>query len=415
MYTRTLWRLVAGFVVGVGFIPSVLGQSIEIEPNNTCPEAQLIGALATLPANVAGELAPIEDYNVFPSGDVDFYAFNATPGLSLRAGLRTNLSRPEYTLYNGFLGLFDSSCTLLQYNASYQGTDPKINFEVPEDSNFILAVSGSWDIDFGGYHWSQGTYLLDVRMRPEPIEGITGRVVDAVTGQPLAGYGPPYPWVELYMCRLGLCYIYINQAVPDQYGVFWFERAFDDTFLDPASYSLRVTANEYSTAEIGPFATTSGEIYDLGDIALQPPPYVFENIVACADIPVQGGTCTYSVDVRNNTTETVKGLGWSLVNAWGVDSPMGYSNFQPDKARAVQVKALGVNTMTFSFKVPGNVPAGATLCADFWFSDRDTSYFGALRTQGLFCVIKQYGEFMVLNADESAKLLSARGNLTGRQ
>lgn len=404
MYTRTLWRLVAGVVVGVIFIPNVFGQSIEIEPNNTCFEAQLIGELTTLPAEVEGELAAIEDYNTFPSGDVDFYEFTATPGLLLRAWLRGIDSIPENTLYNGFLGLFDSSCNLLEYNASYQNTEPKINLQVPEDGIVVLAVSGSWDTEFGGYHWSQGTYTLSIRMQPVPITGITGRLVDAVTGQPLAGNESPYPWAELFRCRQGTCSVYINQVVPDQYGVFWFESAFDGTVLDPLSYALRFSANEYSTAEIGPFSVASGQLYDIGDVALQPPPYVYENIVPCADIPARGGNCNYSVDIRNNTNEAIRGLGWSLVNAWGVASPIGYASFQPEKAKPVQVKARSVSTMMFSFRVPEGVSNGATLCTDVWFSDRDTSYFGTLRNQGLFCVIKQYESFKVLSADETLRL-----------
>jgi hypothetical protein len=242
--------------------------------------------------------------------------------------------------------------------------------------------------------------------------GITGRVVDAVTGQALVGNEPPYPWVELYMCRQGVCYIYINQAVPDQYGVFWFEKAYDDTALDPFTYALRVTANEYSTAEIGPFTTVSGEVYDLGDVALQPPPYVFENIVPCADIPAKGGVCKYSVDVRNNTGVAVMGLGWSLVSAWGVNSPLGYANFQADTGKPLQVKALSFGTMKFSFKVPGNVADGATFCTDAWFSDREASYFGTLRNQGLFCVMKQYDSFRVLSTDESARFHSKHSNIS---
>jgi hypothetical protein len=141
---------------------------------------------------------------------------------------------------------------------------------------------------------------------------------------------------------------------------------------------------------------------DLGEIPMQPPPYILENVVPCADISPSGGRCNYSVDVRNNTDTVVQGLGWSIVNAYGGTSPLGFTVFQADTTRHVQLRAFSTRTMRFSFDVPADVASGTSMCADAWFSDRTTDYFGTLRSQGLFCVMKQGSTYEVVDPKVAA-------------
>ncbi len=407
MTFRYLLRAVALVATGVLFAAPASAQPYaESEPNNPCGSAQFIDLPGELPAVITGDLILTDSE---PPGDVDFFMLQGTEGMRLRAGLRGDTDQP-LPLGDPFLGLFDADCNLLAWNDDYLGLNSRLDFEVPigGDGYFILAASGCCDFAFDGNHFREGAYRLRVSIPPEPVQAITGRLVDAMTGAPLPGNAPPFPNVELIRCTVDGCFAFINNAAPDEFGVFRFETDFAGLPLDPGQFLVRAYASDYTPAEAGPFDTASGETADLGDIALQPPPFVFENIVPCTDIPAAGGKCSYSVDIRSNVDAPVKGLGWSIVNAWGSTSPVGFTQFPADRDRKAALAAFNVRTLRFSFNVPGDVGAGTFMCADAWFSDRTTDYFGTLRVQPLFCVMKQYDAFTIVDAKTAAGMLGRK-------
>jgi len=401
MDTYRLSRILSLIALSLLILPAARAQYIESqEPNQPCSQAEYVGVPGALPADLAGELTPTGEE---PPGDVDFFIFEYAPGTRLRAQLLGNPSGSG-TLGDPYLGLFDSQCGLMAVNDDYQGLESRLDFVVPPDGIFILAATGCCDGTFDGYHWYQGTYLLTISEPPVPIQAITGRVVDAISGEPLPGNLPPYAWVELRRCdEFGNCYYQMSSQSTDALGLFRFETDWWGNPLEPDDYVIAVSASEYQSAEIGPFHVMSGEAYDVGDIALQPPPFVFENIAPCAGIPAAGGTCRYSVDIRNNTGAAVRGLGWSLVNAWGGTSPWG-SWFQADKVNRVRLAALSSRTLNFSFEVPGEVAEGTSMCVDAWFSDRETQFFGTLRSGHLFCVMKQFGTLQLVEPKAAAAI-----------
>lgn len=371
------------------------------EPNQLCTQAQQVGLVDAFPADLLGELALIESD---PPGDVDFFRFESIAGTRLRVQLSGSPSGSG-TLEDPYLGLFDSQCVLVAASDDYQSLESRLDFVVPPDGTFILAATGCCDGSFEGYHGYQGTYLIAISEPTVPIDAITGRVVDVMTGEPLPGNVPPYSMAELRSCdNFGNCYYYLNSQYSDEFGAFDFETDWLGNPLDPGDYVVAVYAGDYQPAEIGPFHVASTERYDLGDVPLQPPPFVFTNIVPCADIPAGGGTCKYSVDLRNNTTQAVIGLGWSLVNTWGGTSQLGTSSFQADRVNRVRVPALSSRTLKFSFDVPEGVADGTLMCADGWFSDRETQFFGTLRQAALFCVSKQNGVMQLLAPKAAAAL-----------
>jgi hypothetical protein len=378
----------------------------ESEPNNPCESAQLIGMPAEWPAVITGDLTPT---GAEPPGDVDFFVLQATEGMRLRANLRSDTEQP-IPLADPFLGLFDANCNLLDWNDDFVNLNSRLDFEVPAgaDGQFILAASGCCDSAFDGSHGQQGAYRLTVSIPPEPIEAIVGRVVDAMSGTPLPGGIPPYAAVELIRCVEGNCSYYVNGTNTDESGAFRFENNYFGAPIDPGQFVLRAYAENYTPAEVGPFDVVSGETADLGDIALQPPPFVFENIVPCMEVPATGGKCNYSVDIRSNIDVAVKGLGWSIVNASVSSSPVGYTQFPADRSRNVTLGAFKVRTLNFSFNVPADVAAGTFMCADAWFSDRTTDYFGTLRYQQLFCMMKQYEAFTIVDAKTVANTLGRK-------
>ena len=91
------------------------------------------------------------------------------------------------------------------------------------------------------------------------------------------------------------------------------------------------------------------------------------------------------------------------MNAWGGTSPWG-SRFQADKVNRVRLAALSSRTLRFSFEVPGEVAEGTVMCVDAWFSDRETQFFGTLRSGHLFCVMKQFGTLQLMQPKAAAAI-----------
>ena len=410
MNARKWQASLACFLLALSIAPDAWSQVVpvpESEPNDPCNSPQDVGDASTLPFVVAGEL--LLDFGSDPPGDVDFYRYTAAPGTVLRAGLRGAASGAG-TLYGAYLGVFDSSCELLAENSQYQGPEPKINFQVPADGIFILAVAGC--CDFQGYSWNEGTYVLRLANPPVPVAEIAGRVVDAVTGEPLPGNTFPYAHVTLYRELTASGLYYIADAQTDDAGNFRFVTDQQGNPLDPSAFSafrLEIWANDYELAQFGPFPAAQGESVNVGDIALQPPPIAFANIAPCADIPPEGGTCRYSVVLRNNTLEPLYGLSWSLVYSYGPGTPWGYSVFQSQGGKPAKVEPVSTRSLDFSFKVPADVAEGTSICPEVWVSDRATDYFGTLRAAPLFCIMKQYGAFSVMSADPAAGRVQPRG------
>jgi len=110
----------------------------------------------------------------------------------------------------------------------------------------------------------------------------------------------------------------------------------------------------------------------------------------------------------------IKGLGWSIVNASVSSSPAGYTQFPADRNRNVALGAFKVRTLNFSFDVPADVGAGTFMCANAWFSDRTTDYFGTLLYQQLFCVMKQYESFTIVDGKAAASMLGHSNSGVGK-
>lgn len=401
MSTRLLSGSVAALGASLFFLaPALAEQYTEIEPNAPCYSAQIIGLPPSYPSSVVGELEYVPEL----PGDVDFYVFEAPAGMRLRAGLR-GATTGSGTLGDPYLGLFDAACNLITFNDDFGGLNSRIDFDVPPGGTFILAASGCCDFYFDGSHGQNGTYRLRVFEPPVPVQAITGRIIDAVSGEPLAGNVPPYPDVQLVLCNPDGCVQQMNSLQPDEFGVFRFETDWSGNPLDPGLYLIRVWAGEYEPAEVGPFNAVSAEVADLGQVALQPPPFRFGNVTPCADIPADGGKCTFTIDIYNNTATAVTGLGWGIVNTWGGTSALGYSLFQANGSKATPVRALSSSTIKLSFNVPAGVTEGTFMCVDGWFSDRDTEYFGTLRAEPLFCVSKQQGIMVIVKPKDAAAML----------
>ncbi|MGR9107527.1 MAG: hypothetical protein ACU843_11415, partial [Gammaproteobacteria bacterium] len=366
-------------------VPLAYGQ--DIEPNDPCGQAQVVGPVA-LPFVQDGELGPTP-------GDVDFFNFQATPGTVIQVDLEGSDSATG-RLVDPYLGAFDSACNLLALNDDSGGSlNSRLVITVPDDGGFVLGVTQCCDPDFqaGGF----GTYRLSLAV-PQLIGSISGRIVDAESGLPLAGDAPPFVFVELRQCDSFFC-SFVDFAVPNNEGRYRFPSDFFGQPLPAGTYQVAAFANQYQTAESEMFAVAEGEDFDAGDLGLQPFPIEFSEVVPCADIPAEGGRCQYSVTARNRSNKLRDGLAWSLVSSFDSTAIIGSSQFQAKKTYSLNLKPGASRSLEFDFNVPPSVGDFAFICADVQVgADPVEPGFRVIGAQFLFCIQKlPGGNFSVMS------------------
>jgi hypothetical protein len=378
------------------FLPTwVVAQGIESEPNNPCSEAQIFGAIGP-PYDVSGTL---------DLKDVDFFRFESTAGTILAAHLEGS-STGQGTLYDPFLGLFDSACNLIYLNDNGGiSLNARLIFEVPADNTFVLAASACCDYAFDGSHWDSGTYLLTLAEAPPP-SSVSGRVVDAVTGEPLPGDSWPFAYAELFECWDSDCMMYdwINYQPTDSLGQFYFDSDHMGLPISAGTYRVEAWAWDYQSGSSEVFVLAEGEDLNIGDVALFPPPVTLSDIVACEYVPPIGGRCEYSVRVTNNQPGVLRGGAWSLVDVWGTGSYLGNTHFQAGRPERLILGEGDSTVVDFEFYVPGTVAHGAYICPDAWVgAGLRNPYYGTLiHRWPLFCIHKGIADtFTVIYGEEA--------------
>jgi hypothetical protein len=456
-----------------------------------------------------GSLDPPPD-----AGDVDFYRFEGVPD----SGIQIDLEGQETgkgTLFDPFLGIFDSACNLIQANDGNGSLNSRIVATVPPDGVVIVAatsccdygfqgsfgVSGSYQLamspvefansirgqvvdavtgeplpgfvfpfafvqllrctngicqeyvatrgtEFAGQFLFErhgpnqvlllaGTYLLrasastyldfevgpfviaegedlvlgDVPLTPQPTaEGVTGRIVDAVSGSPLPGISPPFASVELWRCDDFGCFQLMSRGGTDAQGRFRFERDFGGLPFLPGAYQLRVTAQRYEPGETARFELEADELEDLGDVPLMPFPIWFTQVSPCGDLRSDGGLCQFSVRIQNRSNEPVDGAAWSLAQASGIGTLSDFTHFQIDTVRRMTIPPGKSRLQLFTFEVPATVRNGANICVEMFFGeDRRQPFFNTVGREHLFCIQKGlFGTLTVLSQEESQRLIRER-------
>jgi hypothetical protein len=343
--------------------------------------------------------------------DVDFFRFSATPGAQLVAD-HEGQDTGKGTLPDPFLGLFDTDCNLLASDDdSGIGFNSRLHFDVPPEGVFVLAATSFPDSGFTGDGGSSGTYELTIPPPPPSIGSISGRIVDALTGEPLPGNEPPFAFAELFRCDGDDCFEFVNSQNTDDGGRFRFERDFADQPLPVGTYQVRAFANEFEESATAPFDVAEGEDFDVGDIPLAPPPILFSDIQPCEDLLPQGDTCRYSVTVRNNTHARIEGLAWSPVDGFGLGSSLTFTLFEASTAggsqQAVRARVAvgpsGDQALQFQFGVPPFV-VGATFCPRIFLGVNPDPLVITVREAFLFCITGSDTGFEVMSESESQKV-----------
>ena len=365
-----------------------LASAQELEPNNSCFAAQDAGTLVP-PALISGS---IDAVNAVVFTDVDFYRFTATPGTALTITIGPNQRA----------GLFNDACVL--QTATDFSPDGRIDFTVPDSGTFVVGVADRFDNSFNGFgFFNSGPYQLSIAFPPPSIGSISGRLIDAVSRTPLVGAMTPFARVELLRCTNGNCFDFVNSQNADAAGQFRFELDSRGRRITVGSFQLVATADEFQQATVM-FSVGEGQDFQTGDVALVPPPILFSNIRPCTAILPQGGTCGYTVSIRNNTTAKFTGQALSLVTG-GFGSTRFEASTQktgtnPTRA-TVSVPALGSRDVTFYFTVPSFVPNSTTVCTQLQLGLDPSPLFNVARVRDLFCIAKGSSGFWVMSPDQS--------------
>jgi 5-hydroxyisourate hydrolase-like protein (transthyretin family) len=323
------------------------------------------------------------------------------------------------TLADPFLGLFDSACNLLELNDDAVGFDSRLVFVVPANGVFVLAATSCCDGDFTGDGGSDGTYALTTSPAPPAIGSIAGRVVDAVSGEPLPGDSPPFAFVELFRCDGDECFEFVNNQSTDSDGRFRFEQDFLGDPIPVGTYEVNAFAEDFQQGSTGPFDVGEGEDFDVGDIPLAPPPFFISDIQPCAELLPQGGTCNYSATLNNNTSAQLTGLVWSPVDSFSLGSSLDFTLFEASTRPGIQiavrervsVAAFGAQTVQFQFEVPSFVQQGATFCTRVFLGLDPDPLVNTFLERFLFCISKGDSAFEVMAEAQSRKMFRA---LSGR-
>lgn len=371
---------------------AVAANVVEVEPNSSCQEAQDIGAVAlpfTMDGNLDSSLAP----------DIDFYRFSGTPGAPLVID-HEGASNGKGTLGDPLLGAFDSGCNLIASNDDYITYDSHLVIAIPDDGTVILAATAYPDFEFLG--GGNGTYQLTLTTYI-PTGPINGSVIDAATGEPLAGDAAPFAFVYLQRCDEFGCFDINGQSAASD-GSFRFERDVDGVPLTAGDYSVVAVAEQYQFGQSERFTVAEGEGADLGTLALNSFPVQFSGIESCS-IPAEGGICNLSVTVTNRLSTPVSGKVWNMIYGFGTGSFADFTTFQSDTPRALRLGAGQSRTLQFKFRVSGNVADGATVCSVAYMGQDPNVFFTPVGRSFLFCLVKGDGGFKLMTPQDARTVM----------
>lgn len=481
------------------------GLANEIEPNNTCQTAQDLGAIA-LPLNFQGGLLNPPD-----QPEVDFFRILAPASTLLQIQLRGSWSGGG-TLPDPYLGVFDSSCNLIAVNDDWNGLDSRLRLETPADGMLVVGVSaccdylfdqgglGTYTLEFsaisvagpvtgrlvdartgepvsrpgdpyvqlnfcpGGpdscywvnnqYPDSEGRFVFESTQWGEPLEvgeyqiyvysyfyesaafgtfsvgeagldvgdlplqplplvnSISGRLADALDGRALSGAYPDYAYAYLEYCADDSDYCYhVGYAYPDEMGRVRFESSpYGYPILLAGTYRISAGADQYAWSMSERFSVAEGEVFDYGDVPVQPLPIQVFGGTTCV-VPAKGGSCNFSVTLRNAVPERFVGEAWTTIYAHTGTTPY-YSFFQVGKQGTVnpqpyKLNLKGGSRTTFDFKLDAypSAPVGTVFCATAWVGKNPAPVLDVQGSRYLFCISKDAQGYRQMSEKEGRKKL----------
>jgi len=218
----------------------------------------------------------------------------------------------------------------------------------------------------------------------------------------------PFALFVLQRCEGGVC-TQVSARPLDVDGRTRIERDGTSQRIVPGTFQLVVLADHCEIASSDLFAVAEGQHIDVGDIAVEPPAIGLTEVQACTNLQPQGGTCRYSVRIRNDSDRPLSGLVRSL----GMVSPFTAfeASTQPGDRGArrarVTLDPSESTRVAFSIALPPSAPEGTLLCPFVELGLDPAPLFDSARSARLFCIVKSGPAFRVLSAEEPTSALAA--------
>ncbi len=383
--------------------------------NTFCLTVEFVGPVDPADAGTGQEVVGFIEFDTDEnlttgfSGNVDFFCSGQT-GI----GIETTLDM--FSVAGGFATLFPSSelVPVIFNGNSFTAAIPLSALGGDSAFNFAkvlgtIAEPADCAPPEGSIHSPDGTIVI-----PPTIGAISGRVVDSETGDPLRGDAPPFSAAELRRCSDSECFGFdvVSSQSTDSEGRFLFNSNFEGNPLIVGTYQVAAFAEQFQRGQTSPFEVVEGEDMDLADIPLKPALLQLLDVTPCDELSPLGGTCEYSVRIRNNSNTTLRGRAWSLVDGLDLGSFIGFSVFQTGMlgAHDPQLNRVGIapgksQVQKFKFEVPGTVANGAFICARAFVGQNFTPVFNTVAERFLFCVSKGTTGFSLVPENKARDMM----------
>jgi 5-hydroxyisourate hydrolase-like protein (transthyretin family) len=344
-----------------------------------------------------------------PAGQIDGRVVDSQTGAPL-GGAQLSLQRCA-DFQCAPIGLIASGA-----DGAFSFSEAAIGVPITEGSYSLTIAAPAYDtsrvspIDLAA---GQGASLGDLALAPtQQIGSVSGRLVDAVTRQPLSGPSSGFGTLSLLRCDTFGCFETVNLATINADGSFRFAppRAGLNGVWRPGSFAVSYFVDQHIPAQTPAFKVAKDQDLDLGDIAVQPLPITLASGPACGAIPANGGACRYSLSVTNNQARTADLRVWSVVFTYSPSSEA--SAFQPEGAKKIRLRPGQSRTVNFSLDVPKGVEAATPICTSFYVADDTKAFYFAPSNQAFgFCVMKDAGgAFRQVQGDELRQLQQRMNN-----
>jgi Carboxypeptidase regulatory-like domain len=256
----------------------------------------------------------------------------------------------------------------------YQIRIERFNYQVAQVGPF--SVSAGQELDLG-----------DLGLTPIPRVGsIRGRLVDAVTGQPLPGSSDPFASLQLLYCDPEPFCFFVRFASAGPDGTFLIEGD-ELSPLFAGTYKLFAQADQYQATLSEPFQVGDREHFDFGDFGVKSFPVRIYLDQACGPIPASGGSCQLKMRVVNGAPNRFVGETWSIVSGGPIGTPVNFTTFQAGSPKGVSLAPGASAVVPLSFFVPADVSNGAFICVEGFAAQRPHS-FNTLGRHFLLCLVK---------------------------
>jgi hypothetical protein len=241
--------------------------------------------------------------------------------------------------------------------------------------------------------------------RIQVIGTVSGRVIDAVTGDPVSGFMPPFAVVFLERCENDACFA-VAGATPDLEGRFGFDGPVFS--IPPGMFRLRGYADDYRESVSAEFAVAAFENVEFGDFPLTPFPIQFGAVQEC-QVPPGGGLCEFSITASNRGPGRYRGEAWAIVDLFTPGASRN-TRFQVGNAGALNPMPQRINlrpgestTLGFRLDVPAAVPDGSVVCVTITAGRDPDPQFNTQGDRFISCAAKNAGEFGAMSEKEGRR------------